>query len=261
MAALAGTLLLTVPVMIIGEWVAPAAEPQARAFRFSEQVGQAIIGGPRGMWMRDGTDIVNIGRPLLTADREQQAVEFQRINIYRYDQAVELSSVLRARRAHPMDGGWVLEDVTVSRLGPEGATRERQDRMTWTTQVRPDLLDSAVTRPKLLSLRHLWEYLEYLSENGLDDSVYQAAFWEKILFPFTVFALVLAGMPFVFGQARSQNMGVRLFFGMSIGGLFMIANRALQKFGTVYDLPPLLTMLLPIVVLSVAAILVLRRSV
>ena len=33
LAALAGTMMLTIPVMIMGEWVAPAAEQQARAFR------------------------------------------------------------------------------------------------------------------------------------------------------------------------------------------------------------------------------------
>jgi len=51
LAALAGTVLLMIPVMIMGEWLAPAAEQQARAYRLSELVGQPIIGGPRGMWM------------------------------------------------------------------------------------------------------------------------------------------------------------------------------------------------------------------
>ena len=32
-AGMAGTLLITIPVMAIGEWVAPDAEQQARAFR------------------------------------------------------------------------------------------------------------------------------------------------------------------------------------------------------------------------------------
>jgi lipopolysaccharide export LptBFGC system permease protein LptF len=73
-AALAGAMLLTLPVMIMGEWLAPVAEQQARAFRLSEKVGQAIIGGPRGMWMRDGENIVNIQLPLLSANRGEQSV-------------------------------------------------------------------------------------------------------------------------------------------------------------------------------------------
>ena len=116
-------------------------------------------------------------------------------------------------------------------------------------------------RPGLLSLRALWDYLGYLGENELDDRVYRVAFWEKVLFPFTVIALVLAGMPFVFAQVRSQSMGVRLFVGMTVGGVFMIVNRAFQKMSSVYDFSPLLTMSIPVLLLGIGAVIVLRRSV
>ena len=261
LAALAGATMVTIPVMIMGEWVAPAAEQQARAFRLSEMVGQAIIGGPRGMWMRDGQDIVNIQLPLLSANRGEQSVEFKNIVIYKFSQEIDLRAITRADNATHNGESWTLENVSTVNFSDSGAQLKRIDQQLWPTEVKPELLDSAVTRPKLLSLRSLWGYLGYLGENGLDDHVYQTAFWEKALFPFTVIALVLAGMPFVFGPARSHNMGVRLFFGMALGGLFMIVNRAVQKFGSVYDLPPLLTIVLPPLLLAIVAILILRRSV
>ena len=260
-AALAGTLLVTVPVMIMGEWVAPAAEQQARAFRLSEVAGSAIIGGVRGMWMRDGADIVNIQRPILTADKGQQSVDFNNIVIYGFSDQVNLERITRAESASHDGRNWTLENVSHVTLGAEGANIRRVPSEAWTTEVKPELLDSAVTRPKLLSIRSLWDYLGYLNENELDDRIYQAAFWEKVLFPFSAIALVLAGMPFVFGQARSQNTGVRLFFGMTVGGVFMIVSRAFQKFSSVYDVPPALTMSIPILILTIAAIVVLRRSV
>jgi lipopolysaccharide export LptBFGC system permease protein LptF len=68
-------------------------------------------------------------------------------------------------------------------------------------------------------------------------------------------------MPFVFGAARMHNLGVRLFFGMTLGGLFMIISRAFQKFGDVYDLPAALTIILPPLALAIGATLILRRSV
>ena len=260
-AALAGTLLMTIPVMIMGEWVAPAAEQQARAFRLSEMVGQAIIGGPRGMWIRDGADFVNIQRPVLTADRGHQSVDFKSVVIYTFSDAAYLRSITRAESASHDGATWVLNDVTHVGFVPDGASATRIDQQDWSTDIKPELLDSAVTRPKLLSIRSLWEYLGYLGENGLDDSIYLAAFWEKALYPFTVLALVFAGMPFVFGQARTHNVGVRLFFGMTLGGLFMIVSRAVQKFGTVYELPPILSISVPILVLVLAATVILRRSV
>ena len=260
-AALAGTLLMTIPVMIMGEWVAPVAEHQARAYRLSEMVGQDIMGGARGIWIRDGADFVNIQRPVLTVDRGQQSVDFKSVVIYNFSDAADLRSITRAESASHDGANWVLDDVTHVAFVSEGASATRIDQQDWPTEIKPELLDSAVTRPKLLSIRSLWEYLGYLGENGLDDSVYLAAFWEKVLYPFTVLALVFAGMPFVFGQARSQNVGVRLFFGMTLGGLFMIVSRAVQKFGTVYELPPILSISVPILLLVLAATVILRRSV
>lgn len=261
LAALAGTLVLTAPVMVIGEWLAPVAEQQARAFRLSEQTGRAIIGGPRGMWIRDGNDIVNIQLPILSADRGQQSVEFNNVVIYRFDPERGLTAVIRAETAQHDGSNWLLEDVAEVGFGDDYAVRETRPAETWPTEVRPELLDSAVTRPSLLSLRSLWEYLNYLGENELDDRIYRMAFWEKVLFPFTVVALVLAGMPFVFAHARSQSVGVRLFIGMTVGGLFLIVSRAAQKMSGVYDFSPLLAQALPVLLLGLAAVLVLRRSV
>jgi len=261
LAALAGTLLLTIPVMVMGEWLAPRLEQQARAFRLSELVGQAIIGGPRGVWMRDGPDIVNIQRPLLYADRGQQTVEFKSVVIYRFSGGVELQSVTRAESAEHDGSNWTLDKVSRVDFDDSGATLKHFDQQVWATAVKPELLDSAVTRPSLLSMLSLREYIEFLGENGLDDRVYQDAFWERAFFPFTVIALVLAGMPFLFGQARSHNVGVRLFFGMILGGVFMIVSRAVESFGSVYGFPSMLTFALPTVLLGAGAVVVLRRSV
>jgi lipopolysaccharide export system permease protein len=261
MAALAGAAVLTIPVMIMGEWVAPAAEHQARAFRLSELVDVAIIGGPRGVWLRDGSDIVNIQLPLLSADRGEQSVAFNNVVIYRFSNQVKLKSITRAANASHLADSWVLHKVKEVSFDDEGAAVRWRKQLPWSTEVKPELLDSAVTRPWLLSLRSLTEYLQYLRENGLDDTVYRAAFWEKIAFPFTVVALVLAGMPFVFTSARHQNIGVRLFFGMMLGGLYMIINRMAQNFGDAYQLSAMASHLLPPVLLALAAVLVLRRTV
>jgi lipopolysaccharide export system permease protein len=260
-ATLAGTLLLTIPVMIMGEWVAPPMEHQARAFRLSEMVGVAIIGGPRGVWLRDGSDIVNIQRPLLSANRDQQSVAFNNIVIYGFSDQVALKSITRAGSASHSESGWTLHGVKEVTFDHRGAKLKRMKQRNWSTEVKPELLDSAVTRPWRLSLRALSEYLKYLHENGLDDTVYQAAFWEKVVFPFSVVALVLAGMPFVFGFVRSQNVGVRLFLGMMLGGLLMIVNRMVQNFGDAYQIPALVTYTAPPLLLAVGAVFILRRGV
>ena len=135
LAALAGTLLLTLPVMIMGEWLAPAAEQQARAFRLSELTGTAIIGGKRGMWMRDGNDIVNIQRPILSADMGEQSIEFMNVVIYRFEDGQGLKEVTRAESATHDGESWTLENTSHVSFDGEGATSVVVDPEDWITEV------------------------------------------------------------------------------------------------------------------------------
>lgn len=260
-AGMAGALLLTIPVMVIGEWVAPDAEQQARAFRLSQQVGQVIIGGPSGVWMRDGSDIVNIRRPLLSADRGQQSISFEDIEIHHFDGFSGLLKITRADIAFFDGEQWTLEGVSEIEIGETAVTRTELDRTPWISGVKPELLESAVTRPPYLSIRVLWDQMKYLQTNGQSDSVYRSAFWEKVLYPFVIIALVLAGMPFVFGSSRQNNLGFRLFIGMTMGGLFMLVNGAAQNLAQAYTLPVAISTALPSIILMTVAVMALRRSV
>ena len=260
-AGVVGALLITIPVMIIGEWVAPDAEQQARAFKLSRLVGQIIIGGPSGMWMRDGSDIVNIRRPLLTVERGEQSTTFQDVEIHHFNGFSGLQKITRAESAFFDGEQWTLEGVSEIEIGPTAVISSKRERAPWVSNVKPELLESAVTRPPYLSVRVLWDQLTYLQSNGLDDRIYRSAFWEKIIYPFAIIALVLAGMPFVFGSSRQHNLGFRLFIGITLGGLFMLVNGTVQNFATAYSLPVGLSSLLPSAVLMFVAVTVLRRSV
>ena len=260
-AGIAGALLITLPVMVIGEWVAPDAEQQARAFKLSRLAGQVIIGGPSGMWMRDGSNIVNIRRPLLTVERGEQSITFQDVEIHHFNGFSGLQKITRAESAFFDGEQWTLEGVSEIEIGPTAVISSKRERTPWVSGVKPELLESAVTRPPYLSVRVLWDQLNYLQNNGLDDRIYRSAFWEKLIYPFAIIALVLAGMPFVFGSSRQHNLGFRLFIGMTLGGLFMLVNDAVQNFANAYSLPVGLSSVLPSALLMIAAITILRRSV
>jgi lipopolysaccharide export system permease protein len=260
-AGMAGALFLTIPVMIVGEWVAPDAEQQARAFKLSQLVGQVIIGGPSGMWMRDGSDIVNIRRPILTADRGQQSISFLDIEIHHFDGFSGLQKITRAESASFNGEQWTLENVSEVEIGQSEVIPRKLERTPWVSGVKPELLESAVSRPFYLSIRALWDQMSYLQNNGLDNRIYKSAFWEKIFYPVAIIALVLAGMPFVFGSSRQHNHGFRIFVGMTLGGVFMLVNAAAQNFAAAYSLPVAISTALPSFILMIVAITVLRRSV
>lgn len=259
-AALLGALTLTAPVMVLGEWVAPEAEQAARTFRIGKLMGRAVLGGQQGVWLRDNHEFVNIKKPLLSMRGGESVITFREIVIYGLSEKGQLETVTRADRAIHEGDTWVLKGVTTVSLGGEGASMETREEKLWGTTIRPELMDSAITRPALLSLRSLARYLDYLSANSLDERAYLEAFWEKVMFPFTTAALVLVAMPFVFVSGKAGNLGVRLFLGMILGGFFIVLDNLAQQFGNVYGISAFLTNALPSFLLIVGSVLVLRRS-
>lgn len=260
-AAMAGTLFATLLVMVLGEWVSPVAEQQGRAYRLGKISGQAIVGGQRGMWFRDGDQVVNIQLPVLAEGQSSQLVEFRDVVIYSFGSATELRSVTSADIAVHDGESWTLSGVEKLEIDPGQVRVLREEQSAWDSRVKPELLDSAVTRPPYMSIRSLYRQAAFLGENGLDHRIYDVEFFAKIFLPFTVLALVLAGMPFVFGSARHQNMGVRIFVGMTIGVLFTIVHGAAQNIGAAYGIHALVSALWPSLLIAVLAMLALRRSV
>jgi len=259
-SVLGATLLLTAPVIMLGEWLAPAAERQARAFKQSRILGEVMVGGPQGLWIRDGNQFVNIRKPILSASGGKTSVNYHYVVVYSFDEDARLDGITRARNATHDGDQWQLERVRQFDISRSGVSREYKKRDAWASTIKPDLLESAVTRPRYMSMRTLLDQMRYLAQNGLDDRVYRSAFWDKVVFPLTTLSLVLAGMPFVFGSARQQSLGLRIFIGMSLGGLFMIVNRAIQNTGDAYALPILLSTVGPPLLLGIAVIIILRRS-
>ncbi|NIP17411.1 MAG: LPS export ABC transporter permease LptG [Xanthomonadales bacterium] len=260
-AALAGAMLFTVPVVAMGEWLAPVVEQQARVFRLGEKIGQYVIGGPRGMWLRDRDQIINIRQPMIVAGSGDQSVQFQNVVVYEFSGNDRLREVTRARRAAHDGTDWTLFDVSRLDFTGNAVSVTESDRAPWNSALKPELVDSAVTRPGYMSTSALWQQWRFLSQNGLDDRIYKSAFYARLLYPFTVLALVLAGMPFVFGPARQHNMGVRLFIGMTVGAVFTIVNGAVQNLGDAYGLSAAAAALVPSLLLGLGAILVLRKTV
>lgn len=259
-SVLGATLLLTLGVMAVGEWVAPPADAQARNFKLQQAVGRGAASGDVGMWLRDGNEFAFIRKPIVGGAPGEADLRFHNVVIYAFDGEGDLEQVSRAVSARHREGRWILEQVTDLDISAAGVERETWDQRIWHTGFLPELLESAVVRPRYMSARDLTEQIAYLDRNGLDDRVYQSALWSKLVFPLTVLALVLAGMPFVFGHGRQQSMGLRIFIGMAVGSLFMIVSRAAQNFGDAYGLPAIVGAVAPSLLLAAAVILVLRRS-
>lgn len=250
--------LLLIPVVLMGEYLAPAGEIRAQALRVAERTAELGVARRSGLWVRDGDRVINARRPLITAV-EQDTVELADVNIFEFDQG-ELKASAHAEMAERVGDQWVLRNVWRTTMDRTGVSTEHFPELKVPALIEQEALRAAVTRPQQLSLRELIPYRAYLLANGLDARQYDAAMWEKLVYPLTALVMVFAGMPFVFGLIRSGGLGQRLFIGMAIGISFFIINKAFGRVGQVYDIPPAFAAILPTLLLAFGSITLIRRS-
>lgn len=251
-AAIKAGLLLVVFAIWIGEWVVADAEQSAASLRSSALAGSDSLRTGDGFWTRDKRDFISVrtvmpGGGLLD------------VRIYEFDTGRALTRISRAKSATYANGEWHLTRVSRSTIGPDGVTTERLPELTWRSQLKPDLLDIIAIKPDSLSVSGLYRYIRYLRVNGLSSGRYELEFWSKIALPFATCVMVFAALPFVFGPLRSVGVGQRMLIGVLVGIGFYLINQTVSYLGLVYDLNPVLSAVLPTLLLLVGATLMMRR--
>jgi len=245
-------LLLVVVAIVIGEGVAPQAERYAQTLRSVAMSDRLTLQGRDALWARDGDSFVNV-RSILPGQRLGQVFIFER------DASHRLVRMTRAQSAVYRDEQWVLQDVVSSSFGDDRVLPRHQPELLWRTQLSPDLLNVVTVKPKTLSAWGLYQYVDYLQENGLDASVYRQAFWGKVVAPLITGVMVFLSIPFVFGPLRSVGIGHRVLVGTLAGVGFHILNQMFTYMGLVFGLNPLLSALTPAALAFAAGYWMLRR--
>lgn len=247
----AGILLMGVAV-VLGEWVAPEAEQYAQRMRAEAISGQITLKSNYGFWTRDGNSFINIRQV-------RPGAELGDVYIYEFDDAQQLKLASHAEVARYTDAGWELERIRQSEF-LEGEIRSRAlDRAIWKSLLNPALLDMLMVDPAVLPVSGLYRYIEFLHDNRQDATVYEVAFWGKIITPLVVLVMLLLSIPFVFGNLRTAGVGQRMFFGAVAGIGFMLTNKAFTHMAVVYQLNPLFASIFPVLLVFAAALWFIRR--
>jgi lipopolysaccharide export system permease protein len=246
-------LVLMLAGILIGEYVAPLTENQAQADRALAQGGGAAQSSKRGMWHRQGQEYVHI-------NAVQPGGVLLGVTRYRFDDERRLLSASFARRAEYRDNHWVLSNVKTTLLHEDHSEVVNQREERWDIELNPELLGTVVMEPEALSVTGLWQYIHYLSEQGLNNARYWLAFWTKVLQPVVTGALVLMAISFIFGPLRSVTLGQRVFTGVLVGFIFRIAQDLLGPSSLVFGFSPLLAVLVPAGICALAGVWLLRRA-
>ncbi|MCD5987791.1 MULTISPECIES: LPS export ABC transporter permease LptG [Pseudomonas] len=246
-------LVLMIAGVLIGEYVAPAAENQAQANRSLAQGSGDAQSARHGMWHRQGDEFIHI-------NSVQPNGILYGVTRYRFDNERHMLSASFARQAKFNEDHWSLNDISTTffRDGSTEVIKTADER--WDVALSPQLLSTVVMPPDSLSITGLWQYAHYLADQGLSNGRYWLAFWTKVLQPLVTVALVLMAISFIFGPLRSVTLGQRVFTGVLVGFTFRIVQDLLGPSSLVFGFSPLFAVLVPAGVCALAGVLLLRRA-
>ncbi len=246
-------LVLMLAGVLIGEYLAPVTENKAQADRSLAQGSGEAQSSKRGLWHRQGEEFVHI-------NTVQPNGLLLGVTRYHFDSERHLLSSSFARKAQYQEDHWQLTDVTSTMFRGDHTEVVKSAEERWDVALTPQLLNTVVLAPESLSITGLWDYIHYLSDQGLNNDRYWLAFWTKVLQPLVTAALVLMAISFIFGPLRSVTLGQRVFTGVLVGFVFRIAQDLLGPSSQVFGFPPLLAVLLPAGICAIAGVWLLRRA-
>lgn len=247
LAVIKSALLLIVLVIIVGETIAPPAIQYANESRIKALASQLSLNTDFGLWARDGKTYIHIRN----VESDGRLVD---INLYTLNENGELSQQLHADTARHDGNVWQLKNVTHSQIGHDGIEQTASATLEWQTLLDPELVGIVSLEPTNLAVWKLLDYIRYLRSNGLESEQYELAMWNKLIAPFTILAMVLVAVPFMFGSQRQTSIGLQVVLGFMVGLVFYIASRLAGQIGLVYDLMPVISASVPtLLVFALAA--------
>jgi lipopolysaccharide export system permease protein len=252
-AVLKAALILLVFVVFLGEGVAPIMERWAQNKRLFALSGGQAIETAFGIWVRQGQEFMHI--QTIRANGELEG-----ITRYQFDHDRKLKKALFAQSAIQQGKDWRLEQVTGTEFLAKETHTFQENTQIISHLLDPEILQTAMVKhPERLSLLALWRTIRYRLRNELNAENYELAFWSKIFQPVVILMMVFLAVPFVFGPLRSVSVGSKALIGVVVAFVFHTLNSFFAPLAIVYQLPPLLAVLLPIVAFSGLGFWMLRR--
>ena len=239
--------LLSVLVLVLGEYVAPWSEQAAQRYKLSATRSVVAQQFRSGLWVKDGSTFINVHEVM--PDNTLHGVE-----IYGFGADGRLGWIRAADQASWRAGqSWELHQVMETRFDADGIHATRSERQNWQSVLTPDILSVLLVAPEKMSARTLWRYVAHLKENGQKATRYELALWSKFISPFVIPIMMLIAMPFAIQGPRASGTSGKIFIGILVGLGFHLLSRLFGHLGLLNDWPVVLVSGLPLLIfLSVA---------
>jgi len=247
-----GAFILALFMFLWGEYIVPVTENAAENHYIKKIYGTTSIRTKEAIWVRDKAHFTKIAA--ITPDKELINISIFTFNA---DKTLKLTTI--AKKANYNGTDWILHDVKQTFITKKQLITNKISKARWPTLLNLELVEAIISKLHFLPASGLYHYASYLDNNGLDSKQYWMAFWNKIIAPFSIMAMLLFAVPFMFDSSRTNNLGNRLMMGVFIGITFTISNQITGQFGLVYNISPFISATLITLLTFIAAFFLVRR--
>ena len=251
-------LIFVIMIMAFGEFFAPIASEEAEKSR-AKALGQSFASqNQEGFWIREGGNYFNVGNnidgKLFTEITIIEVNEGMITSVVKSENATFDGKILKMNDTDifSIDGSTDIDDISLKEINSYNKT----------VSFDQDLIDSLKKEPDELTTLNIIKQVQFLSDNKLRSGIYEVELYKRFIKPITLIAMILVAMIFIFGSTRDVTLGRKIFFGVMLGLSFEMLSRIGGALALSFNFNPVLSTLLPTtIVMMVAIILLIRKSV
>jgi len=255
-AALSLPTLVFMAALWIGmEYVTPQLQQSAEQQRLllREGGGGWIPNG--GVWSTDGRRYLHLRR--MSEDNVPGD-----ISLFTFDDERHLIRAISADTAEvSKDRHWLFKNVREKLLVGGELVTSNHDQLEIADLWSSDELPTLTLRRDSMKLSVLYHYSQYLARTGQPSGKYLHSFWQNLLMPLTVWAMVLLATPISASvtAGRDRSYGINIGIGAAVGILFYLGAQIIFSLGQLLQWSIPFVALLPTLLILLCAGLLFRR--
>lgn len=237
------------------EYVTPRLHQQAEQQRHALRYRNDVRIPDGGVWSKNGQRYIHLGKML------EGGVPGD-IDLFEFGEDGALVRALHAQTAVVSpDRRWLFQGVR-QKLLIDGTlvTRglpELEISNLWAADELPTLTLSSDS----MTLSVLYRYSQFLASNEQPMEKYRSSFWQQLMMPLTVAAMVMLATPISasLGSRRDRNFGVNMGIGALAGILFYLGAQVIFALGQLLAFSIPLVAVTPALIVFLCALLLMRK--
>ena len=251
-------LTFVIVILAFGEFFVPLASEEGEKVR-AKALGQSFtLQSREGFWIREGGNYINVINNI-------DSSSFTDVTIYQVSPSNKIETIITSESAD-FDGSTTLamknaNIISINEINNSiEITSKKRNNYNKIVSFDQDLIESLKKEPKELTTRKIYKHIQFLDDNKQASSIYKVELYKRLIKPVTLVAMILLAMLFIFGSNRDVSLGRKIFFGITLGLSFEMLSRVSGALSLSFNLSPLMSAVLPTLVIIVLAIVLLSRK-